>query len=181
MMKIKKQALVGLLALGIAGAGVLVLENPAPEAHGAETWAPSGIKNAQYQLTGAMTLPWTTIPVATATSTAGLDVNINKTGVTFLAVSTEDNAGNTAIDMEIIVVGELQTTPSPIRMIQYRLSGASQQDWSTYSTPFKITKEGVTNIEVRIEDEAGNAGTITREVKLDKSAPINNGVTITLN
>lgn len=181
MKKIKKHVLIGLLAAGVVGAGAILVENPATEAYGAGNWAPSGVKLAQYQVAGAVTVPWTTIPVATVTSATGFDVNIAKTGVSYLAVSTEDNAGNTNIDMEIIVVGDVVTSPSPIKSIQYRLSGASLQDWVTYSTPFKITKEGLTNIDVRIEDQAGNIGTITRQVKLDKSAPINNGVTISLN
>lgn len=171
---------VGFLTASMFGIGIFAIETPSKEAHGVESWAPSGIKIAQYQLSGAMSKSWTSIPVSTVTSASGMDITINKPGVTYLAVSTEDNAGNTAIDMEVVVVGDEPTHTSPIKKIEYQLRGASQQGWTSYNNPFKITKEGVTTIDVRVTDEAGNIGNVTREVKLDKSAPINNGVTITL-
>lgn len=180
MKKNFRTAIIGVMAIGLGGAGAYALSNPATEAVGAETWAPSGIKSAQYQLSGAMVLPWTNMSVPSVTSVAGTDITINKEGVTYLAVSTEDNAGNTAIDMQIVVVGDAVESISPIKKIEYQLTGASSTGWTTYSAPFKVTTEGVTQINVRIEDDAGNIGTLTREVKLDKTAPINNGVTITL-
>ena len=180
MQKSKRTGIIGLIALGLTGAGAYALANPATEAIGADSWAPSGVKTAQYQLSGAMTLPWTNMPVANVTSASGIDVTINKPGVTYLAVTTEDNAGNTAIDMEVVVVGEDFNSISPIKKIEYQLTGATSKDWTLYNAPFKISQEGVTLINVRIEDSAGNIGTLTREVKLDKTAPINNGVTITL-
>lgn len=180
MKKSKRTGIIGVIAIGLVGAGAYVFANPATEAVGANTWTPSGIKTAQYQLSGAMSLPWTNLPVASVTSTAGSDITINKTGVTYLAVSTEDNAGNTSIDMEVVVIGEKFSETSPIKKIEYQLTGATTKGWTLYNAPFKITEEGITQINVRIEDSAGNIGTLTREVKLDKTAPINNGVTITL-
>lgn len=175
-----KKILYGLLTASLMGVGLFAIETPSEKAHGVDSWAPSGIKTAQYQLSGAMSKSWTNLSVSSVTSASGLDITINKPGVTYLAVSTEDNAGNTAIDMEVVVVGDESTNISPIKKIEYQLRGASTQGWTAYSTPFKITKEGVTTIDVRVTDEAGNIGNLTREVKLDKSAPINNGVTITL-
>jgi hypothetical protein len=180
MKKSKKNVFIGLLAMAVIGSGAFILETPAKEAFGAGSWAPSGVKTAQYQLSGAMTKAWTTIPVANVTSATGYDVNINTPGVTYMAVSTEDNAGNTNIEMQIVVVGEEATSVSPIKTIEYQLTGATSKDWTLYNAPFQITKEGLTTINVRVVDEAGNGGTLTRQVKLDKSAPINNGVTITL-
>jgi hypothetical protein len=181
MKKSKKNVFIGLLAMAVIGGGAFVLENPAKVTYGAGSWTPSGVKTAQYQLSGAMTKAWTTIPVATVTSTAGHDITINTPGVTYMAISTEDNAGNTNIEMQIVVVGEEATSISPIKTIEYQLTGATSKDWTLYNAPFQITKEGLTTINVRVQDEAGNSGTLTRQVKLDKSAPINNGVSITLN
>lgn len=164
---------------GIAAAFAMYAAD-ANETHGADMWEPSGIKVAEYQLSGAVEKPWTNIPISTVSSAGGFDLSITKKGLTFFAVSTEDHAGNTAIDMEVVNIGEYGDTISPIHSIQYQLEGASQQGWTTYTTPFKITKEGVTKINVRVEDKAGNSGTLTREVRLDKSSPINNAVTITL-
>lgn len=180
MKRNKRMGVIGLLALGFTGAGVFAFTQPTAEVIGAGSWAPSGIKTAQYQLSGAMTRAWTNLPVASVTSASGIDVTINQLGVTFLAVTTEDNAGNTAIDMEVVVIGEGTNSISPIKKIEYELTGASTQGWTTYSSPFKVTQEGVTKINVRIEDSAGNIGTLSRDVKVDKTAPINNGVTVTL-
>lgn len=180
MKKRTQNVLFGFVTASIMGLGLFAIDMPSEKAHGADSWAPSGIKSAQYQLSGAMTKSWTTLPVSTVTSASGMDLTINKTGVTYLAVSTEDQAGNTAIDMEVVVVGDESSHTSPIKKIEYQLTGASSQGWTSYTKPFKITKEGITTINVRVSDEAGNVGTVSREVKLDKTAPINNGVTITL-
>lgn len=180
MKKKKKNALIGLLAFGVIGGGAFLLEGPVTEAYGAGSWAPSGVKTAQYQLSGAMTKAWTTIPVANVTSTAGHDVVFNTKGVTYMGVSTEDNAGNTTIAMQIVTVGDKGSNVSPIKKIEYQLTGGSIKDWTVYNAPFQITEEGLTTINIRVEDEAGNTGTMTKQVKLDKTAPINNGITITL-
>lgn len=154
---------------------------PASQVTGATTWTASGVKTAQYQLSGATTLAWTNISIATVTGASGFDLPITKVGVTYITVSTQDNAGNTAMKLKAVKVGTDGTvTPAPIQKIEYKLSGASTQDWTLYDKPFKITKEGKTTITVRVYDEAGNSTEIERLVKLDKSAPINNGLTITL-
>ena len=43
-----------------------------------------------------------------------------------------------------------------------------------------IQNEGITTVHVVAEDEAGNQLTFNRQVKIDKSEPINNAVEIRL-
>lgn len=49
-----------------------------------------------------------------------------------------------------------------------------------YKEPFKVVNEGVTTIYVTAEDMSGNKVSLTKVLKVNKSSPINNGVTITL-
>lgn len=178
MNKMIKRNLIGILSISIVGSGLFLFDNPPNAAVGAEEWQASGIKQAQYQLSGAMSQDWTDLPVSAVTSSGGFDLDFNKKGVTYLVVSTEDKAGNTALDMKVIVIGDMTEKVSPIKKIEYELTGATTQGWTAYTAPFRINQEGVTTINMRVEDMAGNIGTLKREVKLDKTVPINNGIRI---
>ncbi|AJD93436.1 hypothetical protein JMA_41190 (plasmid) [Jeotgalibacillus malaysiensis] len=167
----------------LAGLGFMAFEHPdtvwgnTPQA----TYVPSGIAKVEYQLTGAMNQDWTTINVASATSTTGFDLKLTEEGATHVLVAATDNAGNIAMEMKVFYVGNDGTnTPSPMKNIQYRLSGATTQGLTDYTAPFTVKNEGKTTVHITAEDMAGNTVTMTREVKIDKSSPINNGVTITL-
>lgn len=66
---------------------------------------------------------------------------------------------------------------SGINRIEYRLSGVTQTGWTTYDSTkgLNISNEGITNIEARTYDNAGNVSTIkTSIVKIDLSLPIVN-------
>lgn len=167
----------------LAGLGFIALEHPktvwgnTPEA----TYAPSGIAKVEYQLTGAVNQDWTPVNVDSATSTAGFNLKLTTEGATHVLVAATDNAGNVAMNVKVFYVGDDGTnTPSPMKNIQYRLSGATTQGLTDYTAPFTIFNEGKTTVHITAEDMAGNVVTMTREVKIDKSSPINNGVTITL-
>ena len=82
-----------------------------------------------------------------------------------------------------VTVDELNTndTASGISKIEYKLSGATIKDWTTYTEPFYITNEGITTITARSYDKAGNISSeATSQVKIDKTKPINNGIEIKL-
>ena len=96
-------------------------------------------------------------------------------------VESFDNVGNRTL--KVITVDGLNSnnTQSGISRIEYKLSGATVQDWTTYSNPFYITNEGITTITARSYDLAGNLSSeVTSQVKIDKTKPINNGIEIRL-
>ena len=56
---------------------------------------------------------------------------------------------------------------------EYRLEGATEQDWVAYSSPFELTAEGETVITARSIDEYGGVSeSATAVVKLDRTPPI---------
>ena len=82
-----------------------------------------------------------------------------------------------------VTVNELNTnnTASGISKIEYKLSGATIKDWTTYTEAFYITNEGITTITARSYDKAGNVSEeVSSQVKIDKTKPINNGIRIEL-
>lgn len=182
LLKTKKKWLPIVMAFGILS--VVAIENPLHVIGNTETateYASSGIQKVEYQLSGATTRDWTQINVATATSANGFDLLLTQPGVTHMLVAATDNAGNLAMEVKAFLVGDDGIDEvAPMKNVQYRLSGATTKAWTTYTAPFTLVNEGVTTIDVLAEDMAGNQVTVNREVKIDKSAPINNGVTITL-
>ncbi|MFS0841365.1 fibronectin type III domain-containing protein [Paenibacillus sp. 1P03SA] len=61
---------------------------------------------------------------------------------------------------------------SDIGKQEYKLSGAATQDWTLYSSQFVIDTEGITLIEARATDRAGNVGPISsQEVRIDRTRP----------
>ena len=92
-----------------------------------------------------------------------------------------DKANNESVI--VVTVNELNTndTASGISKIEYKLSGATIKDWTTYTEAFYITNEGITTITARSYDKAGNISSeATSQVKIDKTKPINNGIEIKL-
>jgi hypothetical protein len=56
--------------------------------------------------------------------------------------------------------------------VEYRLSGATNQDWTTYTAPITIHNDGITTIEARVVDNAGNiSNVVSKTVKIDQNAP----------
>lgn len=140
----------------------------------------SGIKFAEYQMNGAKSQDWTPLNLYDATSPEGIELVIDKKGVTHVVVHAIDHAGNVELKMRAFLLEDETELIAPMKGVQYRLTGATNQDWTSYTDPFVIKNEGITTIHISAEDMAGNIATTTREVKIDKSSPINNGVTVTL-
>ena len=91
------------------------------------------------------------------------------------------NVGNRIVKVINVDGLNANNTPSGISKIEYKLSGATTQDWTTYTSPFYITNEGITTITARTYDLAGNISSeVMSQVKIDKTKPINNGIEIRL-
>ena len=110
-------------------------------------------------------------------------LNINANGK--YPITVYDNVGNktqTIIDVTELSKSTITGNSSGISRIEYKLSGATTQDWTTYTSAFYITNEGTTTITARSYDNAGNISSeATSTVKLDKTKPINGGIKIELN
>lgn len=56
--------------------------------------------------------------------------------------------------------------------VEYSLSGAETQAWTTYNSPLRIKTDGITTISARVSDNAGNVSpVVTKTVKIDQNAP----------
>lgn len=61
---------------------------------------------------------------------------------------------------------------SGVNKIEYRLSGATQKDWSVYSNKITITNSGITRLDFRATDNVGNVSNIvSKNIKIDNIAP----------
>ncbi|NLZ34276.1 MAG: hypothetical protein GX889_05080 [Clostridiales bacterium] len=99
----------------------------------------------------------------------------------FYMVTARDKANNKTTST--IEVNEIITNivSSDISKIEYKLEGATIQNWTVYDSPFVITNEGITTIRARVYDKAGNLSDEKISiVKIDKTKPINNSVIIRL-
>lgn len=122
--------------------------------------------NSEDLLSGIKNITYNNGTVVNGTS-ASFNVSANGTYL----VSSIDKANN--ISITSVVVDKINSQPySGIKSVEYRLQGATTQDWTSYTTPFKITNEGVTTVEGRVTDNAGNTTTSTiLTIKIDKTIP----------
>jgi len=68
---------------------------------------------------------------------------------------------------------------SGVKEVHYKLEGVTTSGWLKYTVPFDITNEGITTIKARTVDNTGNySEEMTSQVKIDRTAPENNGITI---
>jgi len=118
-----------------------------------------------------------TLPDGTIINSSTTTYNVNTNGNYSFIV--EDYAGNKITSSftvsNIISINEV----SGIDHIEYKLDGATIQDWAIYPGSLSITNEGITTISARAIDKAGNVSNIaTSIVKLDRSKPINSSIQI---
>lgn len=90
-----------------------------------------------------------------------------------------DIAGN-VITVSITVNNIIAiNTISGIDHIEYKLEGATTQDWTTYNS-LAIVNEGITTVHARAVDKAGNYSDVaTSVVKLDRKVPIDTTIRVT--
>ncbi|WP_336772437.1 OmpL47-type beta-barrel domain-containing protein [Paenibacillus sp. MMO-58] len=151
----------------------------------------SGVDRIEYSLSGAVTQAWKTY-------TAGFSILAQ--GQTTVHVRAIDQVGNvsgegTAVimidkappaapiitpasgawsstDVTVAVLDGTDTGGSGVDRTEYRLTGASNVNWTTYNSPILIGASGQTTVEARTIDQAGNIGTSkTVTVKVDKTQP----------
>lgn len=138
----------------------------------------SGIAVAKYKLEGAQTKDWTSLPISTAQNN-NYDFTLNTPGTTVVTLYAEDRAGNQNYTLKAFTITE-GMTDAQVTKIEYRLTGSTVKDWTTYTGPFTISNEGITTVEAKVYDEAGNITNITQNIKLDKTSPVNTKAVITL-
>ena len=132
----------------------------------------SGLVVARYKVEGAETISWTDLPISSSSNQNTYDFSLNEPGVSVVTLYAEDRAGNQNYQIKSFTITE-GMEDAPVKSIEYRLRGATTKDWTRYEDPFYIKEEGVTFVDVRVEDEAGNITNHTQDVKLDKTKPVN--------
>lgn len=145
----------------------------------ADTGGVSGLAVAKYKLEGAQTQGWTNLPISNTSRMNTYGITITKPGTTVVTLYAEDNAGNKNYKIKTFYLdGDVKD--APVDYIEYRLTGATEQDWTRYTGPFVITHEGETYLEARIHDKAGNVTTTTDTIRIDKTSPVNAKAIISL-
>lgn len=157
----------------------------------------SGLNSSQYAMwdnsNNAFVTNWTNY-------SNGQQITVSREGVTRIQTWSKDNAGNETygtakyikIDKtnptgsievntenwqsanSVSVVLKASDSPSGIKSAQYKLSGATVKNWTEYSNnqTITITNEGVTKIEIWVQDLAGNeVYAATKYVRIDRSKP----------
>lgn len=63
--------------------------------------------------------------------------------------------------------------------LEYKLEGGETQEWTKYTSPYRISLDGITKVSARAVDNAGNISTVvTKTVNIDQNAP---SLTVTQN
>lgn len=146
---------------------------------GATSTGVSGLSVAKYKLEGAESKPWTDLKISASSRTNSQNISLKQPGTTVVTMYVEDRAGNQSFDIKAHTVSGEELV-APVKKIEYRLTGDTEKGWTEYKAAFKITNEGVTNLEARIIDEAGNITTINEKIFIDKTKPVNTEAVISL-
>ncbi|GKS12943.1 hypothetical protein YDYSY3_39430 [Paenibacillus chitinolyticus] len=146
----------------------------------------SGIEGVEYSTDGQFT--W---------STYTKPIRVTREGTYYVNARSVDKAGNVSGSTNLLIqidrtppeypiitantewtssatvkLQTLITSGSPPTKQEYRLSGAVTKDWTLYQGEFVIDTEGVTLIEARATDLAGNVGPVSsQEVRIDLTRP----------
>lgn len=139
----------------------------------------SGLAVAKYKLEGAQTQGWTNLPINSTKPMNTYNITITKPGMTIVTLYAEDRAGNKNYQIKSFYLDGV-VEDAPVDYIEYRLTGATEQDWTRYTGPFVITREGETYLEAKIHDKAGNITTITETIRIDKTSSVNTRAIISL-
>ncbi|WCK57672.1 glycine-rich protein (plasmid) [Aneurinibacillus sp. Ricciae_BoGa-3] len=80
-----------------------------------------------------------------------------------------------------VTIGSGSDIQSGVNHTEYKLDGATNQGYVTYSQPFSVTNEGETKITARTVDNVGNVSSeAVSYVRIDRSTPTNTSITIQL-
>lgn len=141
--------------------------------------AVSGLAIAKYKLEGVQEQGWTDLPISSTSNINTKNITITKPGTTVVTLYAEDKAGNQNYQIKSFTLSD-GNKYAPVTKIEYKLSGATTKDWTTYTGPFVITNEGETYLEVKVYDAAGNINTINQTIRIDKTRPVNTKAIISL-
>ncbi|WCK57673.1 hypothetical protein PP175_26930 (plasmid) [Aneurinibacillus sp. Ricciae_BoGa-3] len=79
-------------------------------------------------------------------------------------------ADNTWVGQD--VVATISNDASDNNTVEYKFSGATNQDWTTYTSPISVSNEGITNLSARAVNADGSmSDEVTKTIKVDKSLP----------
>ncbi|MCR8659836.1 immunoglobulin-like domain-containing protein [Paenibacillus endoradicis] len=154
----------------------------------------SGVDYTEYRIIGAVEQDWTqyeeplvfteegTYTIETRTydnvgnvsDTTVRTIVINREIVVFPSVSISPDVPSSNEDITVTISKSFDETAeieAEHSIIYYKLPGMDQ--FVEYNGPFVIEQEGQTVIEIMIIDRSGNEVTITKEVNIDKTPPIN--------
>ncbi|WP_168120001.1 Ig-like domain-containing protein [Paenibacillus sp. HB172176] len=164
------------------------------------TDAETGVDRTEYSLSGASTLGWTLY-------NSGDVISITSSGQTTISARTIDKAGNiSSLATGVIKIDQTPPTApainrsssswspsavsfslgsssdgggSGVSRMEYSLSGAKTQGWTTYSSAVSVTAWGQTTVHARSVDGVGNVSSESAAVILiDSEAPAAPTVTI---
>ncbi|RIX52168.1 hypothetical protein D3P08_14455 [Paenibacillus nanensis] len=151
--------------------------------------ATSGAARTEYSLSGATTRAWTAYAAPVAISAEGQTTvhartidnagNVSSTGTSTVSIDrtapslpviTPNDSGWSATNLNVSITGA--DTGSGVMLIEYKLSGATTQNWRTYTVPINITNDGQTVVAARVVDRAGNVSSEALATQsIDKKAP----------
>ncbi len=89
------------------------------------------------------------------------------------------NTNWTNADSVPVTIADGADTVAGADFTQYKLSGATESDWTTYEGAFSVTAAGETTVTARTTDAVGNIGAEqTAVIKIDRTAPVGGSVLI---
>ncbi len=118
---------------------------------------------------------------ATSTTTWSKTLYVDKTKPLAPTIDTNTDWTNAeSVPVTITDILDTGTYQSGPKNAEYKLSGATTLDWTTYSGEFNIINAGETTIEARTVDQAGNIGIDidSKVVKIDRNIPTGTGFDI---
>ncbi|ACT02198.1 OmpL47-type beta-barrel domain-containing protein [Paenibacillus sp. JDR-2] len=151
----------------------------------------SGVNRIEYSLSEAITKDWKTYTAGFSILAQGQTTvhvravdqvgNISGEGTAVIMIDTAPPAAPaitpasgawSSTDVTVAILDGTDTGGSGVNRTEYRLTGASNVNWTTYNSPILIGASGQTTVEARTIDHAGNIGTSkTVTVKVDKTQP----------
>ena len=136
--------------------------------------------SASYTVTANGTYTFVAEDLVGNQSTKSITVtNIDKTNPTAPTINNNEEWVK-ADSMNVTILAGTDGA-SGVKRVEYKLEGATSQNWTTYTGTFAIRNEGETKVLSRTIDNVGHASDeSTSFVRLDRSAPYNMGITIKL-
>lgn len=150
----------------------------------------SGVARTEYKLEGATVQDWTAYNGSFVISNEGETTisartidnagNISGTATGLVRIDKTGPSGPTIVpsttdwtnDDVLVTIVPGSDHSSGVKRTEYRLAGATVQDWTTYTTPITISNSGETTVYARTIDNLDNESAESAYVvRIDKDAP----------